>query len=212
MTKAVKHMLKFTEKEIADNKKVLEKRLLVYKKQGLDFLKSREFILEKAAMSKRKVLDVGTGRGLTAICLAEVGHMVTSIDVEEEMLRIAALNIAYKDLSHKIYLNKMDGYSMSFNNESFGAVFMVEAVHHVDKIEVILEEINRVLISGCKIVLSDFNKRGMGIVDKVHRREGHKHMNFSTGPQKVRKWLNKKGYKVDNYNKNCHWVIVAEKK
>ncbi len=200
-----------TDIEISENHRIFTERLQIYKKEGLDFFANREYVFAKAKLDKSKVLDIGTGRGLTAFSLADAGHDVVTIDIDEEILKIAALNIAYKKLLPKVQLYHMDAYSMDFEDESFGAVFMIEAMHHVEDPKKILGEIGRVLISGGKIVLSDFNDKGMSIVDKVHKREGNEHTNLSKGLNVIKEWMVTHGYEVEEYNDNCHWVIIAKK-
>lgn len=207
----MRYVQKFTSAEINNNHEIFKERLRVYKDVGLDFLANREYIFDKARLDKSRVLDIGTGRGLTSFYLAEAGHRVTTVDIEDEMLKVATLNLAHKGLLAEVQLFKMNAYSMDFEDESFGAVFMVEALHHMEDLNKVLEEVDRVLISNGKFVLGDFNKKGMSIVDKIHKKEGNEHINLSTGPDAADKWLKEHGYEVERYDDVCHWVIVAVK-
>ena len=207
----MRYLSKFTDTEVSENHKILKERLEMYKDKGLDFAANREYLLEKAGLVKSNVLDVGTGRGLTSIYLADAGHSVTTVDVDEEIIKVAALNLAYRGLLTGVKMHKMDGYNMDFEDESFGAVFMVEALHHIGDLDKMLTEIDRVLISNGKAVLSDFNKKGMSIVDEVHEREGNAHTDLSTGPEEPLERLEKLGYEVALNNDICQWVIVARK-
>ncbi|MBU0570557.1 MAG: class I SAM-dependent methyltransferase [Candidatus Omnitrophica bacterium] len=207
----MRYVQKFTSAEINNNHEIFKERLEVYKDAGLDFLASRKYIFDKVSLPKSKVLDIGTGRGLTCLFLGEAGHNVVTLDIDDEMLKIAALNLDYKNLLSKVQLYKMDTYSIDFEEQSFGAVFMVEALHHIEDLNKAFEEIDRVLIANGKIVLSDFNRKGMSVVNKVHRKEGHEHASSSSGRVGAKKWLIEHGYEVKEYEDGCHWVLVAKK-
>ena len=98
---------KATEKEIEDNHKLFEERQTFYKKKGLDFQKSREFLLEKTGRLEGSILEIGSGKGKTAITLVRAGYDIVSVDMNEEMLRGTALNLAYEKLLSKVKLNMM---------------------------------------------------------------------------------------------------------
>ena len=128
------------------------------------------------------------------------------------MLRITALNLAYEKLLSKAELHVMDAYSLEFDEDSFNNVFMVEALHHMDEIEGIFSEIDRVLSKEGKLVLADFNRKGMEIVDLVHGHEGREHESSFIGRDKAESWLDRNGYKVKRHEDNCHWLLIAVKK
>ena len=50
----------------------------------------------------------------------------------------------------------MDGKSLTFANNSFRNVVIVNLFRHLDGIEKILSEADRVLIAGGKLILADF--------------------------------------------------------
>jgi len=208
----MKYMPKLTDKQIQDNHRLFDERRNLYKAKGLDFLKIREFILEKAGPLRGNILDVGSGKGIMALSLAKAGHSFTSIDKDEEMLKITALNLAYEDLLFKAELYVMNVYSLEFGENSFNNAFIVEALHHMDDIAGVFSEVDRALSPEGKLVLADFNKKGMEIVDLVHGHEGRKHESSFIGKDEVESWLDRNGYKVKRYEDKCHWVLIADKK
>jgi len=208
----MKYMPELTDKQIQDNHKLFDERRNLYKAKGLDFLKSREFILEKAGPLQGNILDVGSGKGIMALSLAKVGHSFTSIDKDEEMLKITALNLAYEDLLSKAELYVMDVYSLEFGENSFNNVFIVEALHHMDDVEGVFSEVDRVLSPEGELVLADFNKEGMEIVDLVHGHEGRKHKTTLIGMGEAEGRLKLNGYNVKRYEDKCHWILIADKK
>ncbi|MEA3490239.1 MAG: class I SAM-dependent methyltransferase [Candidatus Omnitrophota bacterium] len=207
----MKYTPALTGKQIEDNHNLFEERRSVYKEKGLDFLKSREFILEKTGPLQGNILDIGSGKGIMALSLARAGYRFTSIDNDEEMLRITALNLAYEDLLLQAELYVMDAYSLEFGEKSFNNVFIVEALHHMDDIEGIFSEVDRVLSKDGKLVLADFNRDGMKIVDHVHGHEGREHRSSFIGKDEADSWLVRNGYKIRRYEDKCHWILIAGK-
>ncbi|MDP8299702.1 MAG: class I SAM-dependent methyltransferase [Candidatus Tantalella remota] len=202
---------KATEKEIEDNHKLFEERQTFYKKKGLDFQKSREFLLEKTGRLEGSILEIGSGKGKTAITLVRAGYDIVSVDMNEEMLRGTALNLAYEKLLSKVKLYMMDAYSLEFKENSFNNVFIIEALHHIEDISGVFLETDRVLVKGGTLILSDFNENGMEIIDQAHRQEGNVHENSFVGKEAASSWLSSCGYKIRSYEDKCHWILIAGK-
>jgi len=68
----------------------------------------------------KRILDVGTGTGMIAINLAELGHSVTGIDLCEEMLEIADKKAQSKELS--ICFLQGDAENPGFADQMFDVV------------------------------------------------------------------------------------------
>lgn len=202
----------FTEKEIKANGLIVKARRDLYESKGLDFFKSREFILDKAGDLSGRILEIGSGRGNTALSLARAGYNFTSIDVEPEMLKCTALNLAGEGFLEKAELLLMDGYKMLFEDNSFNNIIMIEALHHIHDAEGLFKEIDRVLCSKGKLVLSDFNKKGIEIIEGVHRSEGHTHESSSVGMKETERWFLSRGYKLEKWEHDCHWLVLGVKK
>ena len=207
----MEYMSNLTSEQIRENNKVYAERQALYRGKGLNFLKSREFILDKTGTLTGNILDVGSGRGVMALALARAGHRVVSIDKNEEMLLTTALNLAYENLLDLAELHVMDAYSLEFSDGGFDNIFIVEALHHIEDIDGFFSEVDRVLSPQGKLVVADFNKKGMRIVDLVHGDEGNKHENSFVGEDEAKNWLDSNGYKVKSYEDACHWVLIAHK-
>ena len=208
----MKYMPVLTDKQIEDNHKLFNERRTLYKEKGLDFLKNREFIFERVRPLKGNILDIGSGKGIMALSLARAGYSFTSVDNNEEMLKITALNLAYENLLSQAELHVMDAYSLEFKENSFDNVFMIEALHHMDDVERIFSEIDRVLRKNGQIILADFNKEGLRIVDHIHEREGHKHKTSFVGKNEADSCLARNRYGIEKYEDKCHWILIAEKR
>ncbi|MFC1570807.1 class I SAM-dependent methyltransferase [Candidatus Omnitrophota bacterium] len=201
----------FTDRELHGAHELFEERRNVYLKEGLDFFKSREFILKKAGSLNGDILEIGSGRGITALSLARTGYSFTSVDNNEEMLKIAALNLAYENLLKNVKLYLMDAYSLEFDDNSFDNVLLIEALHHLDDIERLFSGLNRITAPGAKFILADFNEKGYAIIDRVHEREGRAHGKSQMGRDEAQGWLSEKGFDLETYEDTCHWLIVAQK-
>ena len=208
----MRYIPKLTRKEIKENHKHCVERLSIYKKRGLDFSKNREFILEKAGPLRGRILEIGTGTGHMTLTLAMSGHIITSVDNDKEALKTAALNLAHENILSSVAFYMMDGRSLGFHDGSFENVFVVNAFHHIDGIDEMLSEIDRVLSDNGKIVLADFNKNGMKIISAVHRGEGHVHKDSGIGRDDIRSYFRILGYKIKSYKDKCNWILIGEKK
>ncbi len=198
-------------KEIKENYKHFNERALLYKARGLDFIKNREFILKMAHPLRGSILEIGTGTGRTSIALAKAGYKFVSIDNDKEVLKIAALNLAYANILSSVKLYVMDGESTDFKNRSFENIFCVNLFHHIDKVNKILLEVDKLLCVNGKVILVDFNKRGMEIVNTVHKEEGYVHKNSNVTKDSVYSYFSGLGYEIKDYEDKCHWVLIGKK-
>lgn len=188
-----------------------KERILVYKRKDLDLIKSREFMLNKAEPIRGDILEIGTGSGYTTIALARAGYKFISVDKDEEALKNTALKLAHENILENVKFYVMDGSSLTFSDESFSSVFVINLFHHVNEINKMLSEINRVLCRGGKTVLADFNKRGMEIVNLVHREEGRIHEDSGIGRDLIYSYFKRLGYGIESYNEENHWLLIINK-
>jgi len=208
----MQYVPKLTPEEIEQNYKRFRERISIYKEKGLDFAKSRGFILEKAGPLQSSILEIGAGTGYTTLVLAKAGHKFISIDKDKEALKIAALNLAHENALACVKFYAMDGQSMSFANDSFENVIVVSLFHHIDNVDGILSEIDRVLCMNGKLILADFNRKGMDIVNSVHKQEGRMHQDSGVTRDYIASYLYKLGYEISNYEEEHHWLLIAAKK
>ncbi len=211
MKSNTKYIPKLTRKEIEENHLRFFERKELYKGKGIDYLRSRNFILEKASPMNGDILELGSGTGHTTIALAKAGYKFISIDRDVGSLRTAALNVAYEDLLSHVEFHQMDGTKLDFDEESFDNVIAVNLFHHIENIDGVLAEIDRVLRPLGKVILADFNQRGMEIVNGVHKDEGHAHEDSGIGREDIGRYFSKLGYYIKNYDDDYHWLLVAEK-
>lgn len=103
------------------------------------------------------VLDCGTGTALIPLLLAErsLSVTITAIDLSEEMLRLAAANIARAGLKSQILLRRADGKRLPFDDGTFDAVMSNSIIHHLPDPKPALAEMVRVLNPGGLLFVRD---------------------------------------------------------
>jgi len=97
---------------------------------------------------KGKVLDLGCGDGDYSVKLENLGHEVIAADLDEERFR-------YKG---KIEYKKCDvTKNLPFEDNSFDYCLLLEVIEHLENPYSVISEINRVLKTEGKLVLSTPN-------------------------------------------------------
>lgn len=103
------------------------------------------------------VLDVGTGTAQIPIevCRRHPAVRVHAIDLADEMLKLAARNVAAAGLSDRITLERVNGRGMPFADGQFAAVMSNSIVHHIPHPFECLGEMVRVCASGGAVFVRD---------------------------------------------------------
>jgi len=123
-----------------------------------DFLTA---LRQAAVPPDAEVLDLGTGTAQIPIelCARNPQARVLAIDLAENMLRLARANVAFRGLSERIALKRMDAKRLPFPDASFAAVMSNSIVHHIPQPRGTLAEALRVLKSpGGLIFVRDLSR------------------------------------------------------
>src|SRR5258708_1275358 len=109
------------------------------------------------------VLEIGCGRGDVALYLAKKVHSVVGIDYSPEAIRIAK-TIQKKFpviIQKKSDFKKMDATLLTFPDNSFDYVILIDVINHLDsnEVEKMLQEISRVLKRGGKLFIRTCTNR-----------------------------------------------------
>jgi len=162
--------------EVARARAAYLERTAVFRSHGYDRQGSARFVIDQAGVRSGHVLDVGTGKGVQAVELAHRGLNVVTVDPDPQEQRFAALNAEAEGVVGRIRFVQADGRSLPFAAGSFGAVFLVDALHHLEEGAPVFAEMARVVRrpDGC-IVLAEFDAEGFAIVARVHMAEGRTH-------------------------------------
>ena len=161
--------------ELDESREYREMRNEQFLKHGIDRDGMIGFVVDSAEPLPGHVLDIGTGRGFTAVELARRGADVTTLDMSEEMLKSAWLHAVDTGVAEKIEFYLTDGGDLPFEEGSFEVVTMINVLHHLENPDAVLPEIARVLMPGGRLVVSDFTDKGFDILEEIHRQEGHGH-------------------------------------
>jgi ubiquinone/menaquinone biosynthesis C-methylase UbiE len=104
------------------------------------------------------ILDAGTGTAQVPIELCRSGPPgigVTAIDLAEEMLRLARVNVARAGLADRIRLERVDAKHLPYPDGAFAAVMSNSIVHHIPDPAVVLTEMVRVCAPGGLLFVRD---------------------------------------------------------
>lgn len=116
------------------------------------------------------VLDVATGTGRMLLQILKRGCSVVSGDIDVEALDRARERLG--DLAGKPVLEVMDAHKLPFDDASFEAVTVANAIHELDDAPGALDEVRRVLTPGGKLLITEFNSTGFELMDLHHRMQG----------------------------------------
>ena len=110
-------------------------------------------LMKTLGEEKLKILDVGTGPGLIALFLAELGHDVTGMDISEEMLKKARENAKAFNIPAKFMQG--DAEDLPFESESFDAIINRALIWTLSNPENAIVEWKRILKPNGKLVIID---------------------------------------------------------
>jgi len=197
------------EKAVIENHKMYLERKALYKSFGYDVDQERAFILKQAQPLYGTILEAGTGKGHFALALAKKGYKFITFDISAEEQKFAKLNLKHFGLDHLADFRIEDGEHLSFKDKSFDVVFSVNTIHHLINPYQVMDELIRVLSFKGKLVLSDFTKDGLKIMDKIHASEGNKHEVGKITLSDIREYLILQGFQINKANSRFQKVLVA---
>jgi len=105
-----------------------------YEDDGTDsILLEKYFEKELGNIKNKKILDIGSGFGNTALNLARRGAIVTSIDISPELIKGCEYRANKNRLSVNFQL--MDACKLEFSNDNFDIILGFRTIHHLQNIE-----------------------------------------------------------------------------
>jgi predicted O-methyltransferase YrrM len=137
---------------------------------GFNQYETMEYLVSLMKPIEGTALEVGTGRGLTAVTIARYAPL-TTVDIDEEVVDFAKQLAKSEGLFDRIEFINRDIISDPFPAGSFDYVFSTIAFHHYDDPVKMISLLCS--ITEKKLLVADFNDNGFNIVDKMHKNEGH---------------------------------------
>lgn len=198
--------------ELIENNKCYLERIDLYRKHGYDVDLERSFVTEKALPVSGNVLEIGTGKGYFSLALARAGFSFTTCDLSATEQWYAGLNLAYYGLAGYVRFDIADLESLPYTDGFYDAVFAVNLIHHLPSLEPACTELVRVLSLSGKIVLADFNEKGLCVVDRIHALDGKKHVVSGATLGEAGILLAQHGFSVEVFAGVHQDVLVAQRK
>ncbi|NLN39553.1 MAG: class I SAM-dependent methyltransferase [Smithella sp.] len=161
--------------ELAENNRRYLERVELYRELGYDVDEERSFVIEKALPVSGRILEAGTGKGYFSLTLARAGFSFTTCDISAGEQRYARMNLAYYGLDAQVSFEVADLEQLPCKDGSYDVIFAVNLLHHLASLEPAVKEMMRVLSGEGKIILADFNEKGMAVLDKLHAQDGRVH-------------------------------------
>lgn len=197
--------------DVLENHKNYLERAGYYRSFGYDLERERDFILDLSVPVSGEILEIGTGKGHFALALAKRGHSFISVDISRQEQEIALLNLRYFGLEKQAVFKIDDAEHLSFASQSFDVIFSVNVFHHLKNPPSALDEMARLLRLKGKIVLSDFNDKGLEIINVCHTAEGRVHDHFKHRLSEAKRYFLMKGFTVREYQSEVQEVLIADR-
>ncbi|MDE5639947.1 MAG: bifunctional demethylmenaquinone methyltransferase/2-methoxy-6-polyprenyl-1,4-benzoquinol methylase UbiE [Odoribacter sp.] len=106
----------------------------------------------------KRLLDVACGTGDFSVAAVKAGvREVTGIDISEKMVEIGRQKVRKLGLEKNVCLQEGDSERMSFGDASFDVVTVAFGVRNFENLEKGLQEIQRVLTPGGKVIILEFS-------------------------------------------------------
>jgi len=145
---------------------------------GIDIEAARRFVMAQIEPISEPVLDIGTGRGHFLALLAARGVRITTVDTDAAALRETAEALKARGLADRIEFLHADAAALPLPDATFGLAVSVNALHHLENPEPIIQEAVRVLRPGGRLVLSDWTREGVEAINRIHAAQGRRHPAF----------------------------------
>jgi SAM-dependent methyltransferase len=115
-------------------------------KETLDFLKHFKLPL--------KLLDIGSGNGISAVAFAQLGYEVHAVEPDpSNTVGAGAIRILKEQLQlDNLFVYESLAEDIAFDSQSFGVVYVRQAMHHAANLEKFVAECLRVLKPGGRLL------------------------------------------------------------
>ena len=159
--KPVSHERVFSSKDYAEN--YAKQHWKMAEKFGQDY--GQKLAAQK--FSGGKIIDVGCGFGATNLALAQrfPDSEILGIDLSEPLLDIAVEAAKEANLSGRVRFEPADVQQIPYAENTFDVAININMLHLVDDPIRMLNEIERVLVPGGYLFISDLRRSLLGYVE-----------------------------------------------
>jgi len=197
---------------LARRKAAFRARTEHYASLGFDRFAAADFVIGTGGGLAGPALDVGTGKGLTAMALASRGLEVVSVDLDADEQALASLLADEAGWANRIRFIRGDASDLPYPGGHFGCAALVGVLHHLQDPVPVLDEMARVLRPSGTVILADFSTEGLEIVARVHREDGREHPVTGVTPESAAAFLSTRGFALEaRLSGHKHDVIVLAK-
>jgi ubiquinone/menaquinone biosynthesis C-methylase UbiE len=119
-----------------------------------------------------KILDVGTGNGNFIRTIQSVYNGYEEI-IGIDNIKGAIDSAKEKFEDERISFMEMDAYQMTFEDDVFDVVCLSNSLHHLDDIERLFQELERVLKPGGTILINEMISDSLDARQKAHKMLHH---------------------------------------
>jgi len=127
----------------------------------MDDLTGRKELLEASGLKKGHILDIGMGDcGCMSFFLAKRGFDVIGIDRSPNAVHNSRKDAEKEKFSGKFEAKLADAENLPFKDNEFDAVSAYHSLHHMDKVDKVIDEMFRVCKENGFVLIADFNEAG----------------------------------------------------
>lgn len=180
---------------------------------GYDLRKEYLMMVEAANFNYDfPVLDIATGSGRMTSILSRFKYQIISGDITDEQ-REKALERITPEFEHFVKFIHLNTEDLQFENDTISNLMCVNTLHHLEKPELSIFNLIRIMEPSGKFVLSDFNELGFDILDKVHlATKGSNHQEGLMKMDKAIKLLENSFDKIEILNTDLNITAIATSK
>ena len=137
-----------------------EKSEYVVGQDIIDAIRSKLLRLKKLG----RVLELACGAGTYTKALSKGASSVIASDLSDEMLSVATRNLAD---CHSVTTEKINCLDIPYKNESFDTVFMANLIHVISDPMRVLQESQRLIVPGGRLVIVSITSERMTLPEKL---------------------------------------------
>ncbi|HQE96173.1 MAG TPA: class I SAM-dependent methyltransferase [Candidatus Marinimicrobia bacterium] len=198
---------------LLERQKAFQVRTAQYLRLGYDRFAAADFVIDAGGNLLSPALDIGTGKGLTAMALAKKGLDVISVDIEVDEQALAKFLAKEAGLDHRIKFICQNASELPYPDGYFRCVVLSDILHHLEDAAPVLKEADRVLTPQGIMIIADFSAEGFEIVARLHRADGHFHSVSGESLETAEQFLSARGFETtQRLSGHMQEIIVMTKK